>query len=116
FCERIGCRRVLVGALPDSGDEGAAVEALRRAGERAARRGCVVAVRNESGGRPTGRELANLLAEVDHPAVRACWSPADALEAGEDAGAGLDALDGRGEIVIVRDGRPVPDGWQPQPL
>lgn len=116
FCERIGCRRVIVGALPDSGNDAAAVEALRRAGERAARRGCIVAVRNENEGRPTGRELADLLAEVDHPAVRACWSPADALEAGEEAEVGFAALDGRVEIVIVRDGRPGPDGWQSQPL
>lgn len=116
FCERIGCRRVIVGGLPGSSDDAAAVEALRQAGERAARRGCVVAVHNESGGRPTGRELADLLVAVDHPAVRACWSPADALGAGEEAEAGLAALDGRVEIVIVRDGRPGPDGWQSQPL
>lgn len=116
FCERIGCSRVLVGALPEEEGGGAAVEALRRAGERAARRGCIVAVRNELGGRPTGRDLGALLAEVDHPAVRACWSPADAREAGEDVETGLDTLAGRVEIVIVRDGHTEPAGWQPEPL
>ncbi len=116
FCARIKCPRVLVGALPGEEVQSAAVDALRRAGERAARRGCVVAVRNEVGGRPTGRALADLLAATDHPAVRACWSPADALEAREDAEAGLNALEDRVEIVMVRDGRPGRDGWHPEPL
>lgn len=111
FCTRIGCPRVLVGALPGV-DDGAA-EALRKAGERAVRRGCVVAVRNDRGGRPTGEALGSLLAAVDHPAVRACWSPADALEAGESAEGGLAALAGRVEIVMVRDGQYGAEGWQP---
>ena len=111
FCSRIGCSRVLVGALPGADD--AAAEALRRAGERAARRGCTMAVRNEKEGRPTGRALAALLTAVDHPAVRACWSPADALESGEPVEAGLDALEDRVEIVIVRDGVGKASGWQP---
>ena len=114
FCARIGCSRVLVGALPGASET--AADALRQAGERAARRGCVLAVRNERGGRPTGHALATLLAEVDHPAVRACWSPADALEAGEAAAAGLEALAGRVDMVIVRDGRRGAKGWEPAPL
>ena len=113
FCNRIGCSRVVVGALPGT-DE--ATEALRQAGDRAKRRGCVVAVRNEDGGRPTGRAIAELLAGVDHPAVRACWSPAEALAAGEDAEAGLDALDGRVDLVMVRDGKLAARGWQPTRL
>ena len=116
FCERVGCRRVLVGALPASDGEDQAAEALRRAGERAVRRGCIVAVRNETGGRATARALANVLEAVDHPAVRACWSPADALEAGEEADDGLDALGDRVELVLVRDGHPESGGWQPEPL
>lgn len=116
FCERIGCRRVLVGGLPASDGVGQADEALRRAGERAARRECIVSVRNEVGGRPTARALADVLEAVDHPAVRACWSPADALEAGEEADVGLDALGERIDVVLVRDGRPGPGGWQPEPL
>lgn len=114
FCVRVGCPRVLVGALP--GENAVAADVLRRAGERAARRGCVVAVRNEWGGRPTGQALGTLLAAVDHPAVRACWSPADALEAGEESEAGFDALAGRVEIVSVRDGRREGGSWQPAPL
>ncbi|MEP0546858.1 MAG: TIM barrel protein [Rhodothermales bacterium] len=114
FCTRVGCSRVLVGALP--GESDVAADALRRAGERAARRGCILAVRNEPGGRPTGEALAALLADIDHPAVRACWSPADALEAGEEPEVGLDALAGQIEIVTVRDGRREGGGWQPATL
>ncbi len=114
FCARIGCPRVLVGALP--GADARAADALRQAGSRAQRRGCTLAVRNERGGRPTGAALGTLLAEVDHPAVRACWSPAEALEAGEEAAVGLDALAGRIEIVMVRDGRSGAKGWQSAPL
>lgn len=116
FCDRIGCRRILVGGLPEPGGLEHAADALRRAGERAARRGCVVAVRNEEGGRATGRALADLLEAVGHPAVRACWSPADALGAGEEADEGLDALGDRVEVVFVKDGRATAAGWEPQPL
>ncbi len=109
FCERIGCPRLLVGALP--GETAAAADVLRRAGEVAARRGCVLAVCNEAGGRPTGEALADLLAAADHPAVRACWSPADAQEAGEAAEEGLNALAGRVEAVRMRDGEAAMSAW-----
>ncbi len=101
FAGRIGCPRVLVGALP--GPVEAAAEVLRRAGEVAARRGCVLAVRNEAEGRATGRALSELLAAVEHPAVRACWSPADARDAGEPVADGLEALAPRAELVLLRD-------------
>ena len=123
FCERIGCLRVIVGGLPGTADQSMAVDALRQAGARAARRGCLVVVRNslprsgsDGGERATGRDLADVLEAVDHPSVRACWSPADALQAGEKAEVGFEALLGRIELVVVRDGRPAPTGWQPQPL
>jgi sugar phosphate isomerase/epimerase len=116
FCERIGCRRVIVGGLPEGSAEGRAVEAFRRAGDRAARRGCIVAVRNETGGRATGRALAELLEAVGHPAIRACWSPADALEAGESAEEGVHALGAQVEMVLVRDGSLERGVWQPRPL
>lgn len=123
FCERIGCRRIIVGGLPGTEDDDEAADALRQAGVRAARRGCTVVVRNSleredaaEGERATGRALADLLDAVGHPAVRACWNPADGLQAGEEAEVGLDALSGRVELVIVRDGRPTASGWQPRPL
>lgn len=114
FCERIGCKRILVGGLPGTAET--AVEALRRAGTQASRRGCTVAIRNEAEGRATGQELANLLEAVGHPAVRACWSPAEGLQAGENAAAGLDALSEWVDLVMVRDGQASAMGWQPEPL
>lgn len=114
FCERVGCRRILVGALPGATET--AADALRRAGERAARRGCTLAVRNNAEGRATGRALAELLEAIGHPAVRACWSPADGLQAGEEAAAGLDALGEWVDVVMVRDGQLTAGGWQLEPL
>ncbi len=100
FCGRIECPRLLVGGLP--GETAAAAEVLRRAGDVATRHGCTLAVGNEAEGRTTGQALAELLAAVDHDAVRACWSPADAV--GETAGEGLAALEGRIDVVKLRDG------------
>lgn len=114
FCRRIGCPCVLVGALP--GDEEHAADVLRRAGAVAERYGIVLAVRNEVGGRATGAGVAALLGAVGHERVRACWSPADALEAGEAALDGLEALAGRVALVMVRDGTMEPSGWQPRSL
>lgn len=114
FCGRIGCRSVLVGALP--GDDALASEALRKAGAAAERHGLVLAVRNEIGGRATGRSLARLLGAVGHAHVRAAWSPADALEAGESASEGLTALAADLAFVSVRDGVAASSGWEPRGL
>jgi len=121
FCRRIGCGTVLVGAL--SGDEGLAVEALRRAADAAARPGLQLAVQNTSdrsdeglADRATGQAVAALLDAVDRPNVRACWRPADALEAGEPALGGLEALGERIALVMVRDGARMAGGWAPRSL
>lgn len=114
FCDRIGCRNLLVGALP--GDEALAAEPLRRAAEAAARYGVTLAVRNETGARPTATDVAALLDAIGRPGVQACWSPADALEAGEAALDGLRALGGRVGLVVVRDGSVTAEGWVPRPL
>jgi sugar phosphate isomerase/epimerase len=107
FCRRIGCARVITGAFAGEPDVDSASEALRRGGGEAGRRGIRLAVRNDAGSAfQTGAALAELLAATDDEHVGACWSPADALEAGEeDLEGGLAALDGRVEMVIVRDGR-----------
>ena len=111
FCARVGCGLVRVGALAagEPGDLDVAAEALRQAGERAARDGLRLAVRNDAATAvATGAALAALLAATDHPAVGADWRPADALLAGEAPGEGLAAL-GRAPLCVgVRDG--VPDG------
>ena len=114
FSERIGCERVIVGALP--GAEGLAAEALRWAADLPARHGLRLAVRNEVRARATAAEVAAVLDAVGRPDVRACWSPADALEAGEPAADGLRALGGRIGLVTVRDGTMTESGWEPRPL
>ncbi|GIV62234.1 MAG: AP endonuclease [Rhodothermaceae bacterium] len=117
FCRRIGCRLVVVSAFSRADDPAPAVDALRRAGTAAARQGCTVAVLNEAGGAfPTGTALAGLLAAVDHPNVRAAWSPAEALQAGEAPEEGLQALAGRVALVRCRDGQPGRSGWTPLPF
>ena len=100
FCDRVGCRLVRVGALggtsADAGDPdagGLAADALRQAGERAARHGLRLAVRNQAGtGVATGAALAQRLSAAGHPALAADWRPADALGAGEAPADGLAAL------------------------
>ncbi len=114
FCTRIGCGCILVGGVP--GEDVLAAEALQRAGDVAARHGLVMAVKNETGGRATGRSVADVLDRVAHPSVQAAWHPADALEAGEDPSDGLDALGDHVALVSVRDGVPEPSGWEPRPL
>lgn len=114
FCERIGCRTVLVGGLP--GEDGLAAETLRKAAEAAAKHRIGLAVRNEIGGRPTAAGVAALLGAVGRENVQACWSPADGLEAGEPAEDGLRRLAGRIGVVVVRDGEGGGEGWAPRPL
>ncbi len=108
FCGRIGCRCLIVGALP--GEVAAAAEVLRHAGDKAAKKGCVLAVGNEVGSRATGA-VAELLVEVGHPAVRACWRPADVYEAGESVAQGLNALTGHIELVLVRGDAQAMSAW-----
>lgn len=121
FCGRVGCFRVVVGAFEEAEEKtgrGGAAEALRRAAAAAAAENSILAVHNAPGGaHPTGAALARLLAEVDHPAVRAAWDPAAALEAGEDPADGLAALAGQVELVRCRDGRLSKDSvWEEQPF
>lgn len=93
FCRRIECPRIITSAFaPDIRGEfsGEAVEALRMAGRAAASYGITLAVLNETEmARPTADALATLLEEVDHPSVRAAWSPAEALKLDENALAGF---------------------------
>lgn len=114
FCTRIGCDTVIVGALP--GDAAVAAEALRRAADAAARQGLGLVVRNETGARETAAGVAALLDAVGRANVRACWSPADAVEAGESPSAGLAALGDRVGLVMVRDGAVTAGEWEPRPL
>lgn len=109
FCARFDCPVVRIGALfgPDesSDTDDLAADALRQAGERAARHGLRLAVRNEAG-TATGAALADLLSRAGHPALGADWRPAAALGAGEAPADGLAALAEAGHVPIcvgVRD-------------
>lgn len=118
FCERVGCRLVVVSAFSEDGaNDELAAEALRRAGTMADRHGIRIAVLNEmGGGHPTGVALATLLSEVAHPAVGAAWNPAHALRAGEKPLAGLAALGSRVALVRCTDGILQDGRWEPRPL
>jgi len=102
FCRRIGCGQVVISAFGASAayERAGVVEALQRVGEAAARHRIVVAVLNETGmAHATGAMLAELLAQVDHPAVGAAWDPGAAVQAGEDPQVGLQAVAERVELV-----------------
>ena len=121
FCRRVGCPTVLVGALAEaeaSWSVEAAADVLRQAGTEAARYGLRLAVRNEAGTPcASGETLAALLVMTDHPNVRAAWNPAEALRAGHDPTAGLDALlalDEAIQTVTVRDGAGEDEAWVEQ--
>ncbi len=107
FCSRIGCDRVIISsfALGDSlPDLSGIAEAIRRAGEAAADFDCQLLVRNaRDTNAVTGRDLAELLIAVDHPAVRAAWNPVEAKRGGEDPLKGLDALEHRVGMMILPD-------------
>lgn len=118
FCRRLACPLILVGALAEGAvgfDPKESAAALRRAAEIAAKAGLRLAVLNEAGtGCASGEALAALLGEADHPALGAAWSPADALEAGHDPEAGLDALldtPNRVAFVSTRDGTSEQGVW-----
>ncbi len=109
FCTRLGCSLVVASAFAVedfSLDE--AVALLRRAGDMAGRQGTTLALLNEAeAAHPTGVRLAELLLAADHPHVLAAWSPAAAMQAGEDPKKGLEALAGLVALVRYRDGQGV---------
>lgn len=114
FCRRIDCPCVVTSAFAAGAGEplAGAVEALRRAGTAAARYGVTLAVLNEDGmACATGGAVAALLDAVAHPGVRAAWSPAVALRAGEDPEEGLAALGPRVALVRCADGRMEDGTW-----
>ncbi len=117
LADQLGCPRIVVSAFapPPAGTSfpsGDAVEALRRAADRADRAGRLLAVVNRADmACATGADLAALLDALDAPNARAAWSPADALRAGEDPADGLAALDGRVALVRCADGHVTADGF-----
>lgn len=107
FCERVDTDRVVVDAFlrangPPPTEELA--EPLREAGSEAEEHGVRLAVRNRaSTSVRTGAELAELLEVVGRANVGAAWAPAAAREVGEAPLDGLEALEGRVEMVCLPD-------------
>ncbi|MEM1329355.1 MAG: sugar phosphate isomerase/epimerase family protein [Planctomycetota bacterium] len=83
---------------------------LRLVGAAARNTPAVVVVEN-GGSFATSEQLGELLDAVDHPKVRAAYSPAVAIDAGEDPIDGLNAIAGIVDLVKLKDvddhGRPV---------
>lgn len=103
FCQRIGCQRVVVSCFEVNGEgnRGQLVEAFRRLGDAALRLDLTLAIQNEVGMTlSSGRELAEVLEEVDHPAVLAAWNPVASVQCAEDENKELEMLKGR--ISLVR--------------
>jgi len=116
LCKRVECPRVTISpfaAEPGVSRE-AIVDPLRRAGDKAAEYGILIAVRNgPETACPTGAALADVLAQVGHDHVRAAWNPAGALRAGEHPIDGLTALAGLVTLVRCSDGYVTEEGhWE----
>lgn len=76
FCSRVSCRIVVVSSFMRGASKDRIHEALRRAGDKAAKHGVELALVNETGMNcETGSELAGVLGGVAHPAVGAAWDP-----------------------------------------
>lgn len=108
FARRIGSPRVVVPAFApgDASDDdlAAAADVLRRAADASAKGGVTLGVEHgPETACPTATDLARVL-DAAGDGVRAVWSPADALVAGEAWADGLAALNGRVDVVRVRDG------------
>jgi len=115
FCTRVGCPRVVIppfAAQPDTNFAEVA-DALRQAGEKAAKHDVLIAVVNGPETTcPTGYALSDVLSRVDHPNVKAAWDPASAKRAGEDPLEGLVALEGQVSLVRCSDGRVANGRWE----
>lgn len=119
FCNRIRCPRVVLSpfAAEEVSDVDAVADALRRAGEKAEDHDVILAVRNgPETTHPTGTMLAELLALVGHPHVRAAWNPVGALRAGEAPRDGLEALGEQVSLVRCSDGRISGGRWEDLPF
>jgi len=115
FAERIEAELLVVSGFTadDTHDHATAVEALRRAGDAAAKAGMRLAVLNEAPmAHATAGDVADLLEAVDHPQVGAAWSPVDAWQVGEAPTDGLAALGDRLWHVRCADGVMGAGGWQ----
>jgi len=119
MCKRIECPRITISPFAGEPEQAIdpVVEALQRAGAKAEDYGVLLAVRNgPETACPTGTALANVLADVGHPHVRAAWNPAGAYRSGEDPIDGLVALAGLVTLVRCSDGILSNGRWKDAPL
>lgn len=119
FCNRVKAPRIVIPpfAAEPAADVDAVADALRRLGKKAGPAGVIVAVQNGPETTcPTGMALAEVLALVDHPNVKAAWDPASAMRAGEDPSDGLAILADRVTLVRCSDGRVENGYWEDTPF
>lgn len=118
FCRRHGvplvvasCFQAAPGLLLNEAED-MAIDVLRRAGSILEGGPLTLAVLNDRESiAPTGGALRSILERVDSPAVKAAWSPVEALLAGEDVAAAVRDLAPRVALVRVRNGRRSDDAW-----
>jgi sugar phosphate isomerase/epimerase len=105
FCRRIGCARIISGALPGGPAEEAA-DVFGRAIARAARHGVQLCVRNRGDDRWAARQILEVVASVRDSRLLVCWDPAAAQEFGAEHPLHVvDEMIGRAGMVVVRDYR-----------
>ena len=116
FCQRMDIPLLVVSSFAE--EEHAphvwekAGEILRQAADKAGEAGVRLAILNERGMYcKTGKDLRRLMDMVNHEACTVAWSPAVALEAGEDPLEGVEAIRGYVSLVRFRDGYMGDDGW-----
>ncbi|HRK74987.1 MAG TPA: TIM barrel protein, partial [Rhodothermales bacterium] len=124
FTKKMNCPLIEVSAFssPETPQERStafkkAVQVLQKAGDRAAKAQTTLAVLNEEGSiSATSTQLAELLSQVNHPNVRAAWSPYTAMRLGEDIKTATQRIAGMTESVRLRDGIIQPSGWKEKVL
>jgi len=115
FCGRTRCPIILTGGFVsgDGEDLHRAADLMKRAGDRVGHTGVTLVVQHERGALfETASQLAEVLDRVAHPHVKAAWNPAEALQAGETAQVGLEALAPHIALVRVRDGSLRDGRWE----
>ena len=111
FCERIACRRLLVGSFQADEAIAEAVEPMRRAAEQAAARGVALCIRTGAdAGVSSPAAAAELVEAIDVDGVGFMWDPAESLRMGLPVDHPPEILD-RVSFVRCSDGRVENGNW-----
>lgn len=96
FCKRVRCPAIIVGSLSPRSESlsmSGSVEVLRQAATQAEKHNIHLLLSNDSSTFcDSGRQLSQLLTEINHPSVCAFWRPVESAKCGEDPDEGLSAL------------------------